>query len=156
MSARKLSLPSLLLLTVAGMAIVDQAQADDVMVKFPAGYKNGVHYASVNRGATREELFISQDAIDAVRNGGEMPSGTVIMMEDYRNDKLYRYIVMEKRAGWGGRHAPEQRTGEWEFQWFNPDRSVKTDENLNRCRSCHISQASQDYVFTINQIRRSK
>ncbi|CAO3401719.1 cytochrome P460 family protein [Azospirillum palustre] len=115
-----------------------------------------MHYATFNRGGTREELFTSREAIEAVKNGQPMPSGTVITMEDYRNDELYRYVVIERRAGWGTRHSPELRTGEWEFQWFNPDRTAKTDESFDRCRSCHTSQASQDFVFTVDRMRRAK
>jgi hypothetical protein len=40
--------------------------------------------------------------------------------------------------------AAEKRTWEWEFQWFNPDRSAKLDENLDRCFSCHKSRERQD------------
>lgn len=140
---------------VAGLvfACAVGAYADSEQVQFPKDYAMGVHYATINRGSTREELFTSQAAVDALKSGKPLPSGTVITMEDYRSDVLYRYVVLEKRAGWGSQHPPELRTGEWEFQWFSPDRTVKAGENLDRCRSCHVSQASQDYVFTADRIR---
>jgi hypothetical protein len=39
-----------------------------------------------------------------------MPSGTVITMEDYRDGKLFRYVVMEKSAGWGPDYPPKSAT----------------------------------------------
>ncbi|WP_333822996.1 cytochrome P460 family protein [Pinisolibacter sp.] len=139
----------------AGLAFacVVAVHAEDTPVRFPSGYAKGVHYATINRGDTREELFTSREAVDALKAGKPLPSGTVITMEDYRSDVLFRYVVLEKRIGWSTLHPPGLRTGDWEFQWFNPDRTVKTSENLDRCRSCHVSQASQDYLFTSDRIR---
>ena len=34
-------------------------------------------------------------------------------------------------SGWGAEYPPEKRNGEWEFQAFNPDRSVNCEENLD-------------------------
>ena len=59
-----------------------------------------------------EELFTSREAIDAVKNGRPIPSGTVITMEDYRSGKLFRYVVMEKRTGWGAQYPPDIRDGD--------------------------------------------
>jgi hypothetical protein len=141
------------LVLIIGAASLRQAHADGEKVRFPAEYAKGLHYATVNRGNIREELFTSREAIEAVKNGRPMPSGTVITMEDYRDGELYRYVVMEKRSGWGTQRPPELRTGEWEFQWFNPDRSPKADENLNRCRSCHVGQAARDFIFTADRMK---
>ena len=75
---------------LAGIASFRQAHADGEMVRFPADYAKGVHYATVNRGNIREELFTSREAIEAVKAGRPMPSGTVITMEDHRDGELYR------------------------------------------------------------------
>ena len=69
-------------------------------------------------------------------------------MEDYRDGKLFRYIVMEKRGGWGAEYPSEIRNGEWEFQAFNADKSINESENGTRCFSCHKAQAQNDFVFT--------
>ncbi|SRR6266540_2025053 len=133
-----------------------QAMAAGELVKFPEKYAEGVRYASVTRGNIREEIFTNRGAIDAVKNGQPIPSGTVITMEDYRDGKLFRYVVMEKRTGWGAEYPPEKRNGEWEFQAFNADRSVNHNENLDRCFSCHKGQAQQDFVFTADRIKSVK
>lgn len=154
-SIRIAALPAALIL-FAGIASFRQAHADGEMVRFPAEYAKGVHYATVNRGTIREELFTSPEAIEAVKAGRPMPSDTVMTMEDHRDGELYRYVVMEKRTGRGARHAAELRTGDWEFQWFNPDRSPKAGENLDRCRSCHVGQAANDFVFTADRMKATR
>ncbi|OMG92581.1 hypothetical protein BIZ92_07845 [Achromobacter xylosoxidans] len=128
------------------------AQGND-RVDFPANYRQGVHYATVERGGIREEIFTSRNAISAAKSGKPLPSGTVITMEDYREGKLFRYIVMEKRIGWGERYPEATRNGDWEFQAFHPDRTVNRSENVSRCMGCHKGQASRDYVFTLDRIK---
>jgi hypothetical protein len=141
-----------ILTTVLAVA-TGQAYAGGDQVKFPESYANGVHYATVNRGNILEELFTSREAINAVKNGQAIPSGTVIILVDYRDGKLFRYVVMEKRTGWGADYPPEKRNGEWEYQAFNADKSVNVNETLDRCFSCHKSQAANDFVFTLNQMK---
>jgi hypothetical protein len=74
-------------------------------------------------------------------------------MVDYRDGKLFRYVVMEKRTGWGAGYPPEKRNGEWEFQAFNADRTVNRSEDLGRCFACHRSKESQDFVFTYDRMK---
>ena len=125
------------------------------LVVFPETYAQGVHYATVKRGNITEELFASRTAIEVAKIGQPLPSGTVITMEDHRDGKLFRYVVMEKRTGWGSDYPPDKRTGEWEFQAFNADKSINRAENLDRCFACHKGQAMQDFVFTLNQMKRA-
>jgi hypothetical protein len=99
---------AILFAAVAGTAW--QAGAGRDLVKFPENYADGIHYTTVTRGNTREEIFTTQAAIGTQ----PMPSGTVITMEDYRDGKLFRYIVMEKRTGWGAEYPPDLRNGERE------------------------------------------
>jgi hypothetical protein len=80
-----------------------QALAGGELVRFPENYAKGGRYAAVTRGNVREELFTSRATIDAVKDGQPIPSGAVITMEDYRDGKLFRYVMMEKRTGWGRR-----------------------------------------------------
>lgn len=136
------------------MVLSANALAGGELVNFPDGYTNDVHYATVNRGEIREELFASPAAIQAVKSGKPIPSGTVITLVDYRDGRLFRYVVMEKRTGWGSGYPANLRNGEWEYQAFNADKSVNRAESLDRCFSCHKQQASQDHVFTLQQMKR--
>ncbi len=143
-------------LAIGAVALGPQAQADNELVKFPENYASGVHYGTANRGNIREELFTSREAIDAVKNGRPLPNGTVIILVDYRSGELFRTVVMEKRSGWGAEYPAALRNGEWEYQSFNPDRTVKQDGQPERCMSCHQSQAQQDFVWTINRMKSAQ
>jgi hypothetical protein len=143
-----------ILATVAVLtALAGAARADSALVKFPGSFESGVLYATVHRGEIRQDIYTSREAIDAVKSGQPIPSGTVITLVDTRSGKLFRTVVMEKRTGWGAAYPPEKRNGEWEFQAFNADRSVNTGENLDRCFSCHKSQAAQDFVYTRERMK---
>jgi hypothetical protein len=137
--------------TLAGLA-----RAGGELVRFPENYAEGVLYAIVERGNLREEVYTSRVAIDAVKKGQPIPSGTVITLVDYRDGKLFRYVVMEKRTGWGAEYPPEKRNGEWEYQSFRADKSVNNEENLDRCFSCHKSRERQDFVWTFDQMKSAK
>lgn len=147
---------SFFVIAVALSGLVPQARAAGDLVVFPDDFADGVRYATVKRGNVREEIFTSRAALDAVKNGQQPPTGTVITLVDYRDGELFRYVVMEKRTGWGADYPPEKRNGEWEYQAFNADQSVNRSENLDRCFSCHKSQAQQDYVFTLDRMRSTK
>lgn len=144
---------SLSLLYFGLFSLCSSVWAGGELVRFPGDYANGILYTTVHRGNIKEDIYVNQEAIEAVKNGLEIPSGTVITLVDYRDNELYRYVVMEKRAGWGSEYTDDLRNGEWEYQAFNADRSVNTEENLSRCFSCHKSQAENDYVYTLNRMK---
>lgn len=97
------------------------------------------HYTTVRRGITREYMLTSRQALDALRAGQPVPTGTHMVLVDYQSDVLTRYLV-------GQKIGPGE--DEWEYQWFWPDRSVKADENVARCYSCHQSRRDQQFMFT--------
>ncbi|CCH07579.1 cytochrome P460 family protein [Achromobacter xylosoxidans] len=144
-----------LVATAAVAATVAWAQGND-RVAFPANYKDGLHYTTVERGNIREEIYANREVIEAAKKGQPLPSGSVITMEDYRDGRLFRYIVMEKRTGWGERYAEDVRNGDWEFQSFQPDHTVNRSENVTRCMGCHKAQDKNDFVFTLDRIRSAK
>jgi hypothetical protein len=136
-------------------AIAMRAFASGDLVKFPANFDSGVRYATVERGNIREEIFTGRGSAEAAKRGEPLPSGTVITLVDYRDGKLFRYVVMEKRSGWGAQYLESKRNGEWEYQAFNADKSVNGSENLDRCFSCHKSQVANDFVFTLDRMKNA-
>ena len=130
-----------------------QVHAEPNRVQFPE-LEALVHYTTVRRGDVTEHIMTTPMAIEAVKQGEAIPSGTQFVLVDYRDDELYRYFVMEKGDGWGADYDEGRRTDDWQFQWFWPDRSINTDENTARCQSCHSSQADADYLFTGYRIPR--
>lgn len=145
-----------LLLAIFVLSLAAPSWAERGLVKFPEKYAEGVRYAVVPRGNIRQEIYTSQAAIDAVKSGKPLPSGTVITLVDYRDGNLYRYVVMEKRTGWGADYPPELRNGEWEFEAFNADRTVNTNDDVRRCFACHKAQAQRDYVFTLERMKDAR
>ncbi|MGO4855071.1 cytochrome P460 family protein [Phaeovulum sp. W22_SRMD_FR3] len=110
------------------------------------------HYTTVTRGEVTEHMLTSRAAIDAVEAGQPIPFGTHVVLVDYREGEVYRYFVMQNGEGWGA-DDPDQRTADWQFQWFWPDRSINVDETTSRCQSCHQSREDREFMFTYNDLR---
>jgi predicted small secreted protein len=128
------------------------------LVKFPEDLEEGIVFATYDRGDIHENIYVnSREAIEAVQNGEELPSGTVITLEGFRDGEIEHYLVMEKRTGWGSQYSPEERTGEWEFQAFNPDREVMEDgiggRAIGRCYTCHANQERDQYMNSLDQMK---
>ncbi|SMQ81621.1 Cytochrome P460 [Bacillus sp. OV166] len=128
------------------------------LVKLPKDLEKGVVFATYDRGDIHENIYVnSREAIEAVQNGEELPSGTVITLEGFRDGEIEHYLVMEKRTGWGSRYSPDERTGEWEFQAFTPDKEVMEDgiggPAIGRCYSCHANQERDQYMNSLEQMK---
>jgi hypothetical protein len=113
------TLTTALALAVAA-TLAGQVRAGSELIKFPESYTAGVLDATVDRGNITEEIFLSREAINVVKNGQPIPSGAVIPLMNYRDGKLFLYVVTKKRTGWGAEYAPEQRNGEWEYRRSTP------------------------------------
>ncbi|AZV43358.1 hypothetical protein BAOM_2749 [Peribacillus asahii] len=128
------------------------------LVKFPEDLEKGIIFATYDRGTIHENIYVnSRKAIEAVQNGEELPSGTVITLEGFRDGELEHYLVMEKRTGWGSQYSPDERTGEWEFQAFTPDREVMADgiggQAIGGCYTCHANQERNQYMNSFDQMK---
>lgn len=130
-----------------------QVQAEANRVTFPELDKL-VHYTTVRRGNVMEHIMTTPAAIAAVKARQPIPAGTHFVLVDHRDGKLFRYFVMEKGQGFGADYDERRRTGDWQFQWFWPDRSVNMAENTARCQSCHSSQSGAEFLFTGTRIPR--
>jgi hypothetical protein len=142
-------------------------------IAFPADYDKGVLYTTVDRPDNKQyrELFATPEAVEALKAGKEMPSGTVLTLVQYRakvdaagnpekdangrfiKGELIGYTVMEKRAGWGTEYADDIRNGEWEYQAFTAARAVNEKANLKNCFVCHKPLDKQDFVFSFDAIK---
>jgi hypothetical protein len=131
-----------------------QVHAETNRVKFPENLNQLVHYTTVRRGNVTEHILTTREAIEAIKSRQPIPAGTHFVLADHRDGELYRYFVMEKGAGWGTDYDDRRRTGDWQFQWFWPDRSVNMNENTARCQSCHRGQEGSEYLFTGYRIPR--
>jgi lipoprotein-anchoring transpeptidase ErfK/SrfK len=142
------------LVTLIGCALFTlalQARAEANRVTFPK-LEGLVHYTTVRRGNVTEHISTTREAIAAIQKGQPVPNGTHFVLADYRDEKIYRYFVMEKGPAWGADFEERRRTGDWQFQWYWPDQKVNLQENTARCMSCHTSQKGQDYLYTANRL----
>jgi hypothetical protein len=130
-----------------------QVHAETTRVGFPENLAQLVHYTTVTRGEVTEHMLTSREAINAVKNGKPIPHGTRFVLVDYRDGKVHRYFVMETGPAWGADYETRRRTGDWQFQWFWPDKSINTKENTARCQSCHQSRQDSNYLYTFEQLR---
>jgi hypothetical protein len=129
-----------------------QAIAEGNRVAFP-NLEQLVHYTTVRRGNVTEHMLTTQDAIAAVKAGQPIPNGSHVVLVDYREGEVFRYFVMQKGNGWGGDYDATRKTGDWQFQWFKPDRSINMSENTARCQSCHQARADNEYLYTFDQMK---
>jgi Cytochrome P460 len=170
--------------SVAALSASTPVRAGPDKVAFPETYAQGVLYTTVNRparptsgaaggenSAQFREHYATPAAIEAVRKGLPVPSGTVMTMVQYRakldaqgsplQDASGRFIkgeligfgVLEKRTGWGTEYAAELRNGEWEFAYFTPDKKLNDKMNFVACFQCHKSQANNDFLFTFDKLK---
>ena len=92
------------------------------------------------RSVTREHMLTNRTALDAIKAGQSVPTGTHVVLVDYQSDVLERYLVAQKTG---------DGIDDWQYQWFRPDGSVKADENVERCYSCHQrSRQDRQFMFT--------
>jgi hypothetical protein len=167
-------------LSIAALAAVSltvAVRAGGDKVAFPADYAKGVLYTTVDRPDNKQfrELYAPQAAIDAVKAGKPIPSGTVLTMVNYKaklgadgnpekdangrfikTDELAGIAVMEKRTGWGAEYADDVRNGEWEYQAFKADKTVNDKANLKACFTCHKPLDKQDFVFSFDKMKTAK
>ena len=136
------------------VAVGWQVHAETNRVKFPENLDRLVHYTTVRRGNVTEHIMTTPEAMEAVKSGRPIPSGTHFVLVDHRDGELYRYFVMEKGEGFGADYDEGRRTADWQFQWFWPDKSVNMNENTARCQSCHRGQEGSDYLYTAYRIPR--
>jgi hypothetical protein len=161
---------------LAGVAFTASVRAGGDLVVFPENYAKGVLYATVDRADNKQyrELWSTPEAIEAMKAGKPIPSGTVLTLVQYKalltaagdpqkdangrfiKGPLVAYTVMEKRDGWGAEYPPEQRNGEWEYQAFKADKTVNDKANLKACFTCHLPLAKQDFVFSYDRMKTAK
>lgn len=125
--------------------------AEPNRVTFPENIDEMEHYTTVTRSEV-EEMLTTREAIEAAKNGERMPYGTHVVIRFLRDGEITRWFVMQRGEGWGADY-PDGRTEDWQFQWFNADRTVNMAENTARCMACHSGRAEDQFTFTYDALR---
>jgi plastocyanin len=131
-----------------------------------------VLYATVDRYDVKQyrELYTSAAAVDAVKQGKPIPSGTVITLIQYKaqvdgqgnpikdangrfvKGDLIAYTVMQKETGWGTEYPADIRNGEWEYSAFGADGKFNDKANYRACFECHKPHEGQDFVSSLAKL----
>ena len=157
----------------AGVAV--QVRAANDKFTFPADYAQGVEYLTVDKPNKQIHVFYApRAAIEAARAGKPMPDGTVFTGVHYNakldaqgnpekdaNGRFIRadlrqYAVMRKQKGWGGDYPAEKRNGDWEYRIFTADHQWNDKVPAGVCLDCHLPKASNDFVWSYDQLKAAK
>jgi plastocyanin len=161
-----------LAILVATVSLAVQTSAGPEKVAFPASFKDGVLYATVDRPDIKQyrELYAPPEAVKAAKEGKPLPSGTVLTLVQYKaklDDKgnplkdangrfikgdLIAYTVMEKRTGWGAEYPEDLRNGEWEYAAFSADGKLNEKANYKGCFQCHKPHDKIDFVISYERL----
>jgi len=162
-----------LVLAVTGVTLMAQrSSAGPDKIAFPAGYKDSVLYATVDRPDVKQyrELYGTSEAVKAAREGKAIPSGTVLTLVQYKaqvdaqgnpikdangrfvKGDLIAYTVMEKRTGWGTEYPDDLRNGDWEYAAFGADRKLNEKANYKGCFQCHKPHEKMDFVISLAKL----
>ncbi|MCA0946782.1 cytochrome P460 family protein [Salipiger pacificus] len=134
-------------------AIAALAEPNEVRFPDEAMLAELVHYTTVTRGDVTEFMYTSPEALAALKSGGEIPDGTQVILQDWREGEVYRLFAMETGEGFGEAYDEATRTDDWQFQWYWPDGSINADETTQRCRSCHMSREGRNFMYTYSDAR---
>ncbi|MGE6743987.1 cytochrome P460 family protein [Allorhizobium pseudoryzae] len=129
------------------------AHAQTSRATFPSDFDRYVRYGIYDRGSSKEEAFALPDTIAIAKSGKALPVGTRLVLGIWTNSELTGYFVMEKGVDWGLEVADDKKTGDWHFQQFDINGQVSRGAIAERCESCHQGQASNDFMFTLDQMR---
>jgi plastocyanin len=137
-------------------------------VGFPENYQTAYKQLFVFDRPDNKQVRViyGNDVATTSRPGQPWPYGSMLVMETYRakldaqgnpeldangryqREALAGIFVMRKESGFGAAYQL-QRSGEWEYVAFRPDRSYSNPpQATNACAACHQDAgATRDWVF---------
>ena len=139
-------------------------------VGFPEGYQQNYQVLRIVDKPDKKQLVTvyGNDAAASIKSTAQLPYpyGSILLMETssalkgsqgkvaldekghYRKDKVLGLHVMRKEHGFGEGYG-QNRTGEWEYVEFGPDRSYLTPpEKSSVCAECHLKAGREkDFVY---------
>jgi Cytochrome P460 len=115
-----------------------------------------IHYATINRPDAIRKVYITLAALEAVRRGGSMPTGTKIAMEVYKASQLQSVVSVRQKGDLGqidAKFTPASlRNGDWHYFEMPLAQPTETVADNPTCHTCHSAAKEQDYVFTMPQL----
>lgn len=141
-------------------------------VTFPKDHQSTFKAYTTIDMADRKQVrvyYANAEALNAAAAGTAFGNGSYLLVEVYAakgegaglakgpdgalvRDKLLFYTAMAVGPGWG-KDIPELlRNGDWNYASMGPDGAVRSG-NTAGCLACHKPLKSDDYVFTIKQLK---
>ncbi len=127
---------------------------------YQATFNNYLDVDRYDRKRVRK-MYVNRAAHDAAKAGGDLPDGTVLIMEDHDAktdadgnlvvgpdgrlialEPVKHVFVMEKNSAWS------TDNGNWDYAWYQGDGSPRPDAKYAGCFSCHANRAERDFTFT--------
>jgi len=137
-------------------------------VGFPEDYQTKFKFAYVfdRQDAKSVSYICVNDVAAATKQGQPFPFGSVVVFESWRpkqdaqgnlikdanghliRESLNAIFVMRKEPGFGEAYQAN-RTGEWEYIAYRPDKSFQTPpQGTGACAACHTaSNKERDFTF---------
>jgi cytochrome c553 len=100
--------------------------------------------------------YVNRVALNAARAGKELPTGSIIVVENGPSGQVGSYAAMESEKGWGASLPEILRNGDWSYALFDAKRVLRADVNYARCLACHKPQAENSHVFGLEEIAATK
>lgn len=130
---------------------------EQVRFDFPRDYKNWVHGTSkivLDKESPLygfQQVFVNDIALDAYKEGGGYPEGSIIVIGFYevieegneiKQGNIIWYAAM-------GKDARATKTSGWVFDGFDGKTYRPTvSDPITGCYNCHVAKKDRDYVFT--------
>ena len=128
----------------------------DLVPDIPPDYHEWFfRYTTVDQpDGTFRQMCINPEALEAIKANKLLPSGTMIIMETYRINRLGGTLfAREKQDIWDSNEASEIaaeiRNGDWRYPSFATNTFRRLSVDSTSCHACHIQAADSDYVFTM-------
>jgi cytochrome c553 len=129
---------------------------------FPAAY---TVYQTVIEDGVMTERYANAVAWEAARVGQKLPNGSVILQVSYQVKQnvagkeipgaVQSYSGMELRDNWGKDIPLLLRNENWDYALFAADRKRRDELNEAQCLACHKPKETDNYVFTMQQLREA-
>lgn len=127
---------------------------------FPAGFSV---YQTVTEDGVMTKRYANAVAWDAARAGRQLPNGSVILQVSYQVQmdsagreiagEVQSYAGMESRNNWGKDIPLLLRNENWDYALFAADGKRRDELNEAQCLACHKPKETDNYVFTMKQLR---
>ncbi len=159
-----------LVAVAVGCATVGAKALNDGELAMPRDYKTWPKFLTeVQKAGAKQvrELYVNPTG-HKTPAGGTFPNGTVFVMENYAaaqnpdgslktgpdgklvKDKLLRVFVMGKGEGWGNAAPDNLKNGSWVYASYLADGKPGPEQGA-ACRTCHLGQAKDDFVFRADE-----